>query len=247
MFALNCPNCGAPLPDPGERHLAVCLYCNSVVRLEAGNEQPHGALERSLPPEDMESIKKMLLDGQRTEALRSYQRLTATETAEAEMVIDALAKDLSMNTMLNQQLTPYGVILAGLSLVVDIVIVIAWVVGKLSWGWAVFLLVLPVFQVIFLGPALLTTLRYAFASRAPAITLKMAHIGVFKTTRMDVHTYRVWIEVQPPGRPPFRTELVLPIKAESLYKLKPGARFQVKYFPGRPESVLFDKTLAASI
>jgi hypothetical protein len=96
---------------------------------------------------------------------------------------------------------------------------------------------------VFFGPSLLITLRYAFASTAPAVVLQLAHIGIFQTTKMDVHTYRVWLEVQPPDRASFRTELVLPIKAESLYKLKPGTRFQVKYLPGHPNEVIFDRTL----
>jgi ribosomal protein L7/L12 len=35
VISLNCPNCGAPLPDPSGRTMVVCAHCQSLITLRA--------------------------------------------------------------------------------------------------------------------------------------------------------------------------------------------------------------------
>src|SRR5205085_2722939 len=93
--ALNCPKCGAPLPPFGDHTVAICVYCNSNVRLKPGpTGQPEAAAltAEEMPAGVMARIKELVAAGQRAEAVKLYQQHAGVEPAAAEAAVDRLTK-----------------------------------------------------------------------------------------------------------------------------------------------------------
>lgn len=112
--ALNCPNCGAPLPDAEGRHIVLCRHCGSSVRLleppPAAPEPPlpdrppipaaNYRLERSelasvaLGPDDVKHVIQLLRDRQRITAIQYYHDKAGGSLGEAKEAIDAIEAGL---------------------------------------------------------------------------------------------------------------------------------------------------------
>jgi ribosomal protein L7/L12 len=50
LESLDCPNCGAPLPDAGGRSIVVCRHCGSSIRIEAAPPAPSPEPRESRAP-----------------------------------------------------------------------------------------------------------------------------------------------------------------------------------------------------
>lgn len=109
--SLDCPNCGAPLPDAGSRPTVVCAHCGSYVRLapapgpttpapltpEAGAAPPApGRLERSqlasvtLGPAEVAHITQLLRDRQTITAVQYFHDKVGGSLGEAKEAIEAI-------------------------------------------------------------------------------------------------------------------------------------------------------------
>jgi hypothetical protein len=244
--ALNCPNCNAPLPMPGAGGLWVCLYCNSLVRLQAPTgEAPRAALAGAVAPEAMAEIKQLVLAGRRAEALERYRQAAQATPEEAEQAVALLARALSAAVIRRQQLNALGLFLVGSSAVAVAALLALAARGALAPQWALLLGLGPLAMLAVFAPGIRTSLRYLGARAAPAAILQHTYIGELQPGQRPIYTYRLLLEVRPPGAPPFQAELMLPVRHQSLAALRPGALLQVKYLPGDPASLLFDKRLAA--
>jgi ribosomal protein L7/L12 len=109
---LNCPNCGAPLPDPTGRITVVCTHCQTVVRVvpsvaesvaPAPDEKPFTPKVR-IAPELSAKLVKLLRAGRRLEAIELYRADSGVGPAEAKDVVDAIQAGLSAKT------TPTGTV-----------------------------------------------------------------------------------------------------------------------------------------
>jgi ribosomal protein L7/L12 len=124
--SLDCPNCGAPLPDAGGRSTVICGHCGSYIRLLAAPstaasapEPPpawqsaprdaapaaSGPLQRSqlasvtLGPADVAHITQLLRDRQKVTAIQYFQDKvggTLGEAKDAVEAIEAALRDASM-------------------------------------------------------------------------------------------------------------------------------------------------------
>jgi ribosomal protein L7/L12 len=120
--SLDCPNCGAPLPDAGGKSTVICAHCGSYIRLltvppaVAGPPQPpasarasasaaSGALERSqlasvtLGPADVAHITQLLRDQQKVAALQYFHDKVGGNVGDAKDAIEAIEaalRDASM-------------------------------------------------------------------------------------------------------------------------------------------------------
>jgi ribosomal protein L7/L12 len=120
--SLDCPNCGAPLPDAGGKSTVICAHCGSYIRLltappaVAGLPRPPapvrdstpaapGPLERSqlasvtLGPADVAHITQLLRDQQKVAALQYFHDKVGGNVGDAKDAIEAIEaalRDASM-------------------------------------------------------------------------------------------------------------------------------------------------------
>ncbi|HEU4327978.1 MAG TPA: hypothetical protein VFS21_32880 [Roseiflexaceae bacterium] len=237
---LRCPSCGAPAPARPAGELWVCVYCDSVVRLSAGEAGPEAAVERTLPADQMPAIRQLLLAGRRSEAADAYRQASGADEQETAQAIESLAREISLATVRGQQLSRYGWAALGLSALGIALVAWAGWTGALSPLAALALAVFPVSLVLLFLPNLRVSLRYLTAPRAPATVERTAYIGLVRVRTGPIHTYRILLRVQPPDAPAFPAELVLPVRDQNRHKLAAGATFDVRYRSGEPDSVIFD-------
>jgi hypothetical protein len=123
--SLDCPNCGAPLPDASGKSTVICGHCGSYIRLlsvpPAAAPEPSGAapvalprdaasaasgpLERSqlasvtLGPADVAHITQLLRDRQKTAAIQYFFDKVGGNVGEARDAVEAIEaalRDASM-------------------------------------------------------------------------------------------------------------------------------------------------------
>jgi ribosomal protein L7/L12 len=115
--SLDCPNCGAPLPDAGGKSTVLCAHCGSYIRLSPAataaaapaeptaltpeprveTDRAHpGPLERSqlasvtLGPSDAAHLTQLLRDRQKLTAIQYYQDKVGGSLGEAKEAIEAI-------------------------------------------------------------------------------------------------------------------------------------------------------------
>lgn len=238
--SLSCPNCGAPLHQPKSGSFWVCVYCNSLIHLQANQPQP--SLEASLDAAEMTGVKQLLISGQRAQAIQRFQQLSGLSGEQAEAAIDQMAAEFSMRTIFYQQLTPVGVLLVAISLVGLPASLVAWWSGWLSPWLALPGAALAGFGLFVYGRAALITLRYLNAPQAPATTLHFTHIGVAQVGQKRLHTFLIALEVKPESGASFQSKVIIPVREENITRVRQGHVIQVKYLPGKPDSVIFHRT-----
>ncbi len=121
--SLNCPNCGAPLRNPGGAGTVICDHCGSMVAIHApaapdrpverpayGANNPDPTFpygpkpttqpERSsltsltLGPDDARHIIQLLRDNQQLEAIQFYHSKVGGSLGEAKAAIEAIQRGL---------------------------------------------------------------------------------------------------------------------------------------------------------
>jgi hypothetical protein len=230
--ALNCPNCGAPLhPGPNSR-LALCLYCGSSIRLEPA-QTASPAIDATLEEKELAGLKQLLLDGGQKQAVRLYVEKTGADEAAARMAVGDLGRQISLDIIRSQNLTPYGAVMVTIWTALLLASLAAAGLRLLHPLIALALAAFAIFNLLFFAPALRTSLRFLGASVAPATTLQLAQIGVARLGGQKVHTLLALLEVHPTQGQPFKAEMLLPVRDQNLERAKPGAALQVKYLPGK--------------
>lgn len=241
--SLHCPNCGAPVHPSAGHNLAICVYCNSSIRIKSTTpgETPAAPVVSEIAPEDMATLKQLLLEGKQQEALILYQRGANADAQEALEAIADLGRSLTFDIIRNQALTPFGIALALVCAIMLVVSIAAGVAGTVHPLLALLVGFLALFQLWYLLPSIRLSLEFARALIAPARILKVAPIGSITQRRQTVHTMRMWIEVDPPNGTQFRTELQVPVREQSMHKAQPGGVFEVRYLPGDSRRVMFHR------
>jgi len=105
--SLNCPNCGAPLPDPTGHITVTCRHCQTVVRVVATAAEPAPAApdekpftpSARIPPEVSGKLVELLRAGRRLEAIEHYRAHSQVGLEEAKDVIGAIQASLSAKTI----------------------------------------------------------------------------------------------------------------------------------------------------
>ena len=121
LESLDCPNCGAPLPDAEGRSVVICGHCGSSIRLNTPpvtpppsrpaeprpastvgeyGRPPDGRPERSalasvtLGPEDVKHVIQLIRDKQHVTAIQYYQAKVGGSLGEAREAIEAIEAGL---------------------------------------------------------------------------------------------------------------------------------------------------------
>lgn len=236
--ALNCPNCGAPLRPSLHSPLALCLYCGSSVRLQA-DESSSPVVDATLDENELARLKQLLLDGGREEAVRLYVQMSGADETAARMAVSGLGRQISLDIIRSQNLTPYGAWMVTLWSLLLLASLAAAALQRLHLLVALALAAYAGFNMALFLPALRTSLRYLRAPVAPAVTLKLSPVGVARLGGKKVHTLLALLEVQPRQGEPFQAEMLLPVREQNLGRAAPGAVLQVKYLPGDPPRVIY--------
>lgn len=229
LQSLDCPKCGAPLPPNLKSGVVVCLYCNSSLRAEIDESETRITVENELDEQELAEVKRLIREGKREYAMERYRAFSGASEEDSEQAVNNIARQLTYTAVSQQQLSPFGKLL-----------VVAWaallvggayfgLVGKINAIFALILVGFSAFNLYFFLASIRTTLQFARAPIARAVTLKLAPIGVLKTAGREVHTFRAWLEVQPQGEEPFKAEMTLPVRQENLARAMPGVVIQVKY------------------
>lgn len=238
--SINCPKCSAPLPSDLKTGVAVCLYCNSSIRVQMDGTETTATLETSLDEKELAEVKRLLMTGSRSDAVERYKAFTGVADAEAAETVAGIARQLVYNTVRNQQLNIFGWLLVAAWLVLLVAAVIAGLSGQLSAILALVVIAFAAFNLYFFIPSIRTSLEFANAPSAPATTLMLAPIGVMPARNERIHTFRVLLEVQPENEAPFRAEMILPVREANLSRAVPGAVIHVKYLRN-PVRLIFHK------
>lgn len=236
--ALNCPNCGAPLHPGSNSQLSLCLYCGSSVRVQPGMTDPL-TIDSTLDEHELAELKQLLLDGAQAQAIQFYQQKTGSSDAETREAVSDLGRQISLDIIRSQNLSPYGAVM--------VVISAALLLASLGAAWlrllhpvvALLLAAFAALELFFYAPAMRTTLRFLRAPVAQATTLKLAPVGIARLGRQKVHTMLALLEVQPEGGPAYVAEMLLPVRDQNLARAVPGAVFQVKYLPDERQSLIY--------
>jgi hypothetical protein len=243
--ALNCPNCAAPLQVEANQSLTVCLYCNASVRITyPAGHAPQPAADPTVQPDTIEQIKQLLLAGRQPEALLLYREKTRATEAEAVQAIGNLGQQISAHIVTGQQLSYFGVLLVTVGLLALVGGLLTAVTRTLPFVATIVMIVPGLFILLVYGRAFFASLRYVRAHTAPAAVLRVAPIGQVSTRNGSIHTFRLLLEVRPDNAPPFQAQMNLPIRASSLAKLHENTILQVKYLPGDPDSVIFNRVIS---
>jgi len=237
--SISCPNCGAPLRQASFDDPWLCLYCNSLIRVEGDGEAPSTSLQHGLKADEMEAVKQMLVSGQRQAAIDRFEELSGLETEQVERIIDKMGADFTIKTIFTQQLTRGGMIMVAICAILVPFSLVAWATGGLNQWLALTYLAIGCYGLYIYGRGALNTLRYRKAPVAQARTLQFTQIGKIQRGRLRVRAFLIALEVMPKDEPPFRTQTVIPVLEDNVERVKKGEIFLVKYLPGKPESVIY--------
>src|SRR5262245_11515245 len=240
--SLHCPNCGAPIYPGPNQGLLICLYCNTSIRIQAQNDQPQATAEASLDADMMAQLKQLLLAGQQEEALRLYQRQTGADPREAQAAIGDLGKQISIDVVRRQTLRPFGILLVVIMALLLVVSIVAGLLGRMHPALAIGLAGFAALNLFFFAPGIRATIEFLGAQIAPATIVKLAPVGVASMRGRPIHTFKFLLEVQPENGQPFQSELLVPVRSESLLRAQPGAVIWVKYLPQNPTRLIFYKS-----
>jgi hypothetical protein len=226
---------------PGQSR-AVCLYCNSTIRVETGQPDSTAEVATTLDEADMARLKQLLLDGQRQLALELYRQKTGDDPAAAEQALDNLAGKFSMDVIRRQQLNSVGIAQAVVNLLILLAGIVLWVTGTVHWLVGLVLILFGGSLLLFIYPALLSTIKFGRGKPATAHVQKMVPVGTTKFGRLNMHIFKLLVDVQPAnGDPAYQAELLLPVREQNLRRAQVGTDLRVKYLPQDPQQVIYDE------
>jgi hypothetical protein len=98
----------------GQAH-AICAYCNRSLRVDApaggGDAVASTLAPDDMPPEEVERVKQLVLDGKRDEAIDHYARLSRLLRADAARVVDQVALPAVQRLMRELPINAFGFVL----------------------------------------------------------------------------------------------------------------------------------------
>ena len=247
---LSCPSCGAPLSVPVGATAAICHYCNGALRVHASNASTGlattpgptvVAADPSITPGAIARIKQLLLLGKREEAVALYQAESHGDRPTAETTIDAYAADAAGSTLEAGRLNAAGMGMSACAVLLLAGSVVLRAVGIVSWAVAGGMALPSLLWVLLTGRRALRTVRYLSATPGTATVVRFALIG--KDPQQDT-LFRLLLDVRDSAGSTFRAEIPLVLGPAHAAAMKEGHRLRVKFFPGVPNSVLYDGELA---
>ena len=249
---LSCPRCGAPLPPFGEHGVAICIYCNSSVRLKpgaAGAPQAEALSAEELPTGVMERVKELIAAGHRSEAVNLYQQHAGVDAAAADAAVEQLAKLTILRLTGQMPLNWLGVFMGAVPIALAAAGA-AWAArlaleaGGLAWQWLL-ALGLAALAALWLVGYLRRLRSNLVTAIGPHGRARILRLGVISDKfRSGGTLVTLEMEVRPqPGGPAFRDQETVLVRNESLPKLEPGQAIHVRYDPLAHDRVFPDSPI----
>jgi uncharacterized membrane protein len=252
--ALNCPKCGAPLPAFGKHTVAICVYCNSNVRLKPGPAgQPEAATlsAEELPAGVVARIKELVAIAHRAEAIKLYQQYVRVDEDAADAAVERLGKLIIFRLTDQMPLNWLGAFTGSVPIVLS-AIGAAWAAslalaaGGLAWEWLL-ALGLAALSLYWLRGYLRRLRSNVVTAVGPHARAEVIRLGIISDKFRDGGTLvTVEMDVRPDdGRPAFRDQETMLVRNESLPKLQPGQVIRVRYDPLGHDRVFPDSPIKA--
>ena len=227
--SVNCPSCGAPLAAAPGQTLAICAWCSASVRLDAPGATPRPLEATTLSPEALATLRGLLLQGKRDDAIRLYMNGTGGNADEAIMAVDMLIRQYTRRAMTGLPISNRGILLFLLLLGIGTGGI--WLCSKAGLpGLAVLPGLFLLLELLVTLPMIRTRIRLARGVTAAATLERLVQIGTVKAGfgKEPLPVMRLLLTVQPPDGAPFRHELNLPVSAATRAALQPGTAFAVR-------------------
>jgi hypothetical protein len=241
----RCPNCGAPLDVAETRSIAICIFCNRSLRVERQETQalPATLGVGEVPPEEIEGLKQLVVDGQREQAIARYAQLARVPLAEAESAVDGMGLEGYWELVRNLPMNPIGfaMILALALLGAGVAGLAASQVGASPGLWAVVVLgaLFALWQLKRFVRHLRATLVASFGAVGRGRVLECTTVRA--VPEREAFIVAVVFEVTPDaGGPPFVDQEMLFVGAETRAKLAVGNRLRVRF--AREAALVFPET-----
>lgn len=232
----KCPNCGAPHDLDPQRNSVICIYCNTSLRAERTATAAVTLSAQSVPKEDVERVKQLLVDGKRDEAIAHYMRVASVSRDEAEHAIAHLVVSSYFELTKRLPINAFGFLLYGLRVAVCLGVA-RWAAMRAgdSPAWLVLVavgLLLAALQVMGFVPHVRSTLVASFGASGRGRVLRRAVLR--GDEEKDEFLVAVIMEVAPDdGSPSFVDQENLFVGGATLQKLAPDNVVRVRFDAGR--------------
>jgi hypothetical protein len=230
LRTLACPACGAPLRLSDDQRQTLCLYCGSTVTIAGAGASERPEVKTGMPPEALEQVKQLLVEGRQAEAVQLYQRQAGVSEAEARETLKTLVGEIARRTIVRQPISNLGI---ALMLIIDTL-----GLALMLWGWQTdtWLAVagglgLIVFESLAFASALLIRIRYEMGAPAPAVVRRFVRVGELNVAGQPepIQIVRLWLEVRPSSQPSFKVEKNVAMRKQSLAQLVAGVVIEVRH------------------
>lgn len=229
---LSCPNCGAPLPWKPGQSMAVCVYCNSNLRISAETGKTI-AIEKAaeITPEMIEEVKRLLAAGTKSKAVTYYSQQAGIGELEAYPIVSGI----QLAAMYNPPMSMRGVVMLAAFLLISLAGVIGGVVliinGSLGFGIPVAVIagLFGLVNWLSMGLNLKATRIYYWGHPAKAVILNRWHVMDTKAGKYPGSLFRLFIEVKPEGLAAYKAETTCLVGEKSLSKFQVGGIIRVKF------------------
>lgn len=250
LHHVTCPNCGAPIGIREGLLVAICIFCNASLRVEpTSSTGPTPTLAAgNVPPEAIERVKQLLLDGQREVAVDHYAEVAGVPRPDAEAAVDQVFLGSYFQLVRHCPIALVGVFaylgLAGLGAAVALLAGAAAPESPALWLVVALGSAFGLRRLWSLARHLRSTFVCSFGSRGRGRILKSAVVRSIPKRETNIAV--VVFEVTPDdGTPPFVDQETLMLGARSTELLVAGNTVRVRFdrgralvFPSTPVEVL---------
>ena len=244
--SLYCPNCGAPLSFKAGQEVMICIYCNSSIRVSHQEDaKPALNLIAGISPDVVDEVKRLLVMGFATRAVKYYITQSNLSQKEAYNAVSAIKKTVGYRPPLNAK--GFAILLSLFS--VSIGIICAGIFLNLSG--------MPITGAGMIFAAILFAYMNWFAFRsslsayfllkrgitADAVILKQWQVTAYPIKQGgESLLLRLLVEVRPAERETYHAEANCLVSDKNKTKFNTGSIIKVKYNRKNPASIIVSGT-----
>lgn len=229
---LTCPNCGAPFAWKPGQSMAICVYCNTNLRISAKPGE-RVAINRvaEITPEMIVEVKRLLAAGTKTKAVAYYSQQAGISEMEAFPIVSGI----QLAAMYNPPMSMTGVAMLAAFLLVSAAGIVGGIalIANNSLGFGIpVLAVAALFGLVnwlSMGLNLKATRIYHWGQPATAVILNRWHVMDTKAGGHPGSLFRLYVEVKPDSIPAYKAEVTCLVAEKSLAKFQVDGTIRVKY------------------
>lgn len=244
--SLYCPNCGAPLSFKTGQIVMICVYCNSSIRVsQQEDEKPGLNLISEISPEVIDEVKRLLVMGFTTRAVKYYISRSGLNQKEASDAVSAIKKTVGYRPPLNAKgfvmllsffsvsfvalFTGIYLYLSGMPITGMGIIIAAILFGYMNWF---------AFRSSIIASFLLRS-----GTTADAVILKQWHVTTYFIKQGgESLLMRLLVEVRPEDSEAYQAEANCLVSYKNKVKFNTGSIIKIKYDRKNPALIIVSGT-----